>query len=334
MGNVRNSKRPLAAKDANAKVHRNSARESRGEKTRGAKLVKQRRRLTMKNSLSLSAYAQPDLHVVDPRSIKLPDLSSELRGDVAEQPLSQVTDATEEELLRNLQQISINKSRSVNESRLGLKEDKCAALVQSNLKVLQKQISVREIAPATCSHYFCSHENQKTVDFSRLWFLFELEMTNDAKINLRNDCYHERVYKAIDETWTKSNTLLQKVPEGSNAMPLSHLLLPNAVLPVKVPKLQQSHKSLSEISVELESVIEDESRPCSKTGKRMPTSSLAARYRKEVFGTVPINIKKILNGQSSSSPSSPSSIIRQGSSHIDIEGKNNIIKGTKLSYFR
>lgn len=231
-------------------------------------------------------------------------------------------------------------------------------LNRENLKVLQDSISEFEISADNCEHYICSLENMYTIDFSRLWFLFELEMTADGKINLRNDCYHKKVYRVLDKNWIQSNALEQKIvncEREENNFNMNEIILPKPIVIEK--KRSKRKRRLSDISISIESIIEDSkiinkskndqnqiihektftnssssnlNIPTSPTPKRfsrmIPRDPLTERYKMKIFDNFPINVRQILRDKDFSSTQNEESSCNSLSSSDNHK--------CKLSYFK
>lgn len=202
------------------------------------------------------------------------------------------------------------------------------SLSKNNLRLLQEEIGELETKTDICQHFLCSNNNMRNVDFSRLWFLFELEMSADGLVNLRNDCYHKKVYSTLDVEWPKSNCLKDKLPSKLIPMQLSQIILPKQL---NVGQYKNNgEESLSNISVFVESILENESRIENKKHKKIPTNKLATRDKREVFENIIIDVKTILDDKTSSSiildQTYPEGKSRKGTKANDKHGK--------LSYFR
>lgn len=267
----------------------------------------------------------------------------------------------------SLKQIAAEKEEILKEPNFGnpLKE-KVAKVLNSqvlnkeNLKILQESISEFEISADNCEHYICSLENMYTIDFSRLWFLFELEMTEDGNINLRNDCYHKKVYKILDPNWIQSNALEQKIAnceKDETNFNMKEIILPQPIAPTKKPVKRK--RKLSDISISIESIIEDSKiirrRPNTKDqnlanvtdtfsnstssnlniptsptpqrfNKLMPRDPLTERYKMKIFDNFPINVRKLLREKDLSSKQS-----EETSSHKSLSSTAN--HKCKLSFF-
>lgn len=203
-------------------------------------------------------------------------------------------------------------------------------LSSRNLRLLQQNIGKLETGDNICSHYLCSNRNMKTVDFSRLWFLFELEMSVNGDINLRNECYYRKVYTKIFPDWPQSNCLQEKLPSKICKMQLTHIILPKPIDFLAILSKQKNPMDLSDMSVLIESVIEEKSVLEKVKPKKIPSSYLAARDRKKVFESVSINVRNILNERDSSSNSVEKGLLEKKNSN----DKSFIKKNNKLSYFR
>lgn len=206
----------------------------------------------------------------------------------------------------------------------------CTSLSPRNLKLLQINIGELETATDICSHYLCSNENMRTVDFSRLWFLFELEMTVNGEINLRNECYYKKIYAKIDPNWPQSNCLKEKLPSKINKMQLTHIILPKPINIWGVNCKPKKSINLSDVSIFIESVIENESFSENTKQKKIPINYLAARDKKKVFDSVNINAKSILNEVNSPSKSMEKGVLEENV----FNDKRMTRRNNKLSYFR
>lgn len=135
-------------------------------------------------------------------------------------------------------------------------ETKYPILTKQNLRLLQKEIFKFETSANKCPHFFCTIENMKLVDVSRLWFLFELEMSINGEINLRNSWYHDQVYRKILKLWPQSNCLNETIPGGYQPLPLQQIILP---IPIKTDfeEVKQNYQNLSnEFHFEIASIID------------------------------------------------------------------------------
>lgn len=204
------------------------------------------------------------------------------------------------------------------------------SLSSRNLKLLQRNIGELETATDICSHYLCSNENMKTVDFSRLWFLFELEMSVNGGINLRNECYYKKVYAKIDPNWPQSNCLKEKLPSKIFEMQLTHIILPKPINIGGAYYHQKNSTDLSDMSLLIESVIEDESFLETTKQKKIPSNYLAIRDKKKVFDTININVTSILNEKSSPLNDIEKKLLTESGS----SNKRMMRRDNKLSYFR
>ncbi|CCF60543.1 hypothetical protein KAFR_0K01890 [Kazachstania africana CBS 2517] len=170
-------------------------------------------------------------------------------------------------------------------------------LNKRTLKQLQTQIFQLETSKFDCSHFLCSKANMETIEFSRLWFLFELEMSYDGKINLRNDCYYNKVYFTLDNHWEQSNCLALEHNKGYPIIPLAQLL---------IPKLDFEPSRIDDLDVYMETVIDNSLLAPRK--KKIPPTLLFQRNVIDIFEDVPpIDTKNILRNDSTSFTSSTKS---------------------------
>ena len=196
------------------------------------------------------------------------------------------SDEVEARRLYALQNSSPNSIQNINISR---------PLTKANLKILQNQIFRYENMNSTCTHYSCSNENMLSISSSRIWFLFELELTIDGKWNFRNSCYQIKVYKNIYPLWKIESCLEKKLNENSIKFDMSHITfipIPNLSGLLSIHKQHDS----SEIEIHVESLDEQsESQRRLKKRKIIPPSVLSYRDREKVFEGVTFDIEKILN---------------------------------------
>ncbi|CAL9730933.1 monopolin complex subunit Mam1p [Monosporozyma unispora] len=222
----------------------------------------------------------------------------------------------------------IKRIRKDEEVEINLPGSNIQPLSKSNLRLLQQEISILETKPEVCKHFLCSNYNMKQVDFSRLWFLFELEMTVTGEINLRNDCYYNKIYNNMGIEWPTPNCLKEKLPSKLIPMQLSQIILPK---PLDMTKFtDKEEESLSNLSLFVESVIENDSHVEYKRQRMIPTNRLATRDKREVFENIKIDVKTILQDKTSSSIALEQSFLEDKS---PFNNQNKKALG-KLSYFR
>lgn len=177
-------------------------------------------------------------------------------------------------------------------------------LTKENLKLLQKQIFRFENIESPCGHYMCSNKNICSLSCSRLWFLFELELTVDGNWNFRNKCYQEKVYKKIDISWEVENCLDTKFSRGIQKFYMSHITF--VPLPDIKNSLHEINNSIAidDVDVEIDTIIERDNikdQFKKKKTKLIPSTILFSRNKNNTFEHVPVDIKKIINDESSSS---------------------------------
>lgn len=162
-------------------------------------------------------------------------------------------------------------------------------LSEQGLKKLQREISKLEIDGTNrCSHYLCSDKNMRSIRKSRLWFLFELEMTYDGYQNLRDSCYLSHVYKRLEPSWGAwQNTLKVHNDESFN---VDQLIIPN------VPLLAAS-TGIATDSKDTQNKVVD---PTDKHTRYLGKSLLERRGRMVVFEECHIDPHDILSNKSSS----------------------------------
>lgn len=134
-----------------------------------------------------------------------------------------------------------------------LERDVKTDLTKSSLKKLQNEIFNKELNSIACHHCLCSTKNRKDIKYSRLWFLFELEMSEDWRENLRLSCYNKYVYSAIDESWKMENILLKEQEQCYEYFPIQQLLIPNITEPFN---RQRSLENIQDLTVNVDSIIE------------------------------------------------------------------------------
>ena len=126
------------------------------------------------------------------------------------------------------------------------------SLTRSNLKKLQEKIFDKELNNIFCDHCLCSTENRKDIKYSRLWFLFELEMSENWNENLRLSCYNKYVYSAIDKSWKMENILLKEQEKYYEYFPIEQLLIPNTI---EYHSPWKGQENIGDLTVEIDSVI-------------------------------------------------------------------------------
>ncbi|KAL3235038.1 Monopolin complex subunit MAM1 [Nakaseomyces bracarensis] len=133
-------------------------------------------------------------------------------------------------------------------------------LNKHNLKILQQEIFKFETETSDCPHFLCGHENVSMLRTSRLWFLFELEMSYDGYLNLRNSCYFSRVYQKIIPSWTVVSCLSSKYANKDHRSPdepISHMLISNYAAAIPSSGKYNRVEEGGEISLEIESLFQD-----------------------------------------------------------------------------
>ncbi|KAG0669112.1 hypothetical protein C6P45_004053 [Maudiozyma exigua] len=209
------------------------------------------------------------------------------------------SDEVEAKRLDALQNSSLNSLKDVEISR---------PLTKTNLKILQNQIFRCEKMDSLCDHYICSKENISNISCSRIWFLFELELTLDGQWNFRNKCYHEKVYQKLSPTWLVENCLDIRTKEkdrktkGSLNFEMSHIIFTS--LP-DITELLNIKQDRSEIEVSIESIIEETENDNDLTHakrKFIPPSILSFRNNDKVFDDTIFDIEEILNEDIYDSP--------------------------------
>ncbi|CCE63174.1 hypothetical protein TPHA_0E00790 [Tetrapisispora phaffii CBS 4417] len=150
-----------------------------------------------------------------------------------------------------------------------------STLSEENLLSLQREISQLEGMQFNCDHEFC-HNLDSTLKKSdlnignfRVWFLFDLEMTADGLINLRNACYQKFIYNKVDIAWTKSNILKntnssKQLPciqsDSLEFFPLEQISLRNIEIDLKNNSEDNRKNSnrLTDFSVNIVSMLESD----------------------------------------------------------------------------
>ena len=246
----------------------------------------------------------------------------------------QISPTTQRELTKTLQDNFVNRTplgeKIVRRINKDTPSDKL--LTKQNLKLLQSSIQSIESTNFGCDHTICKNANISGSIDLRIWFLFELEMTMDGSINLRNMCYQEYIYNRIDATWPRANILLEKLPNGFEPFPMEQLLIPEIQLDeVKVTNNIHDNSNkfvgIDEMSVDINSILEEN--PLAMfpraTYKKIPPSSLSRRNRKEIFDEFQVNTNDIINDISTSSLSDLSISPNKGQvldSDINLEGND------------
>ncbi|CCH62700.1 hypothetical protein TBLA_0I00370 [Henningerozyma blattae CBS 6284] len=127
-------------------------------------------------------------------------------------------------------------------------------LTKEKLDLLQEQIIQLETTVFNCDHFICSFENIESIYIPRLWFLFELEMCQEKNSvkNLRNSCYHNKVYENIVPNWQASNTLGQPLTEGYEPFDIQTIVLPK-LFSQDLNELQRKNniEDINHVTVEL-----------------------------------------------------------------------------------
>lgn len=161
-------------------------------------------------------------------------------------------------------------------------------LTKRNLKMLQQSIFQLETKDTECPHFLCGYNNVSKLRSSRMWFLFELEMSFDGYLNLRNSCYFSRVYQQLLPSWTVTSCLSNRyanLDPRTPDMPIGHILISNDVS--KVSTL--SDIGGNDTSVEIESLFHDVS------SYYIPPSMLHKRRKLVQFTEYKLDIAQILN---------------------------------------
>lgn len=210
------------------------------------------------------------------------------------------SDEVEAKCLDALQNSSPNSLKGVEISR---------PLTKTNLKILQNQIFRYEKMGSLCDHYICSKENISNITCSRIWFLFELELTLDGQWNFRNKCYHEKVYQKLNPTWLVENCLdikargKDRITKGLLKFKMSHIIF--TPLPDITELLKSLKQDKSEIEVSIESIIEETENDNDLTHakrKFIPPSILSFRNNDKVFDDTIFDIEEVLNEDIYDSP--------------------------------
>lgn len=240
-----------------------------GKKDINIKPKRQKRVLSIKNSLNNIIVSEQFTNDIATGQKVEKSFESKSSGHYSVSP-------SESLKLLKLQDISLGKAAEITH------------LDKNSLKHLQTTIFENEEV-SSCSHFLCSDENRRSIDWFRLWFLFELEMTYDGIMNLRNGCYENHVYKSIDNNWNTANCLDMEVPKNLKPMPINYLKI------YEINSLNDSiPRDIQDVSVDIHSIIENSS-PISKGFRKLPGSSLALRYKSSIFDSVKLNAKKILD---------------------------------------
>ncbi|KOH00057.1 Mam1p [Saccharomyces eubayanus] len=167
-------------------------------------------------------------------------------------------------------------------------------LTKSSLKKLQKEVFDKELNNIACHHGLCSTKNRKDIKYSRLWFLFELEMSEDWKENLRLSCYNKYVYSAIDESWKMENILLKEQEKCYEYFPIQQLLIPAIS---ESCNRRKSLENIQDLTVNVDSIIEINH----EKQRLLPRSFLTRRENEVAFNDFQLDAKKILEDLSSTS---------------------------------
>ncbi|CAI4060521.1 hypothetical protein SKDZ_05G1860 [Saccharomyces kudriavzevii ZP591] len=175
-----------------------------------------------------------------------------------------------------------------------LKDEIKQVLTKGNLKKLQEEIFAKELTNISCHHCLCSVKNRKNIKHSRLWFLFELEMSEDWNENLRLDCYNKYVYSAIDESWMMENILLKKQEKHYEYFPIQQLLIPHSF---ESFDMRKKPKNIEDLTVNIDSIIETNH----QAERFLPESILIKRENDIAFDDFQLDAKKILNDLSATS---------------------------------
>ena len=163
-------------------------------------------------------------------------------------------------------------------------------LNKKNLGLRQAEIYKFETMEPSCNHFLCHRWPSNSVLGSRVWFLFELEMTTDGVSNLRDACYFNRIYKRIIPGWEVANSLAAAVPRGYEAMPIEYLQIPS----LQRSPIETSHGkdvSIDDVSIQFHTIVEEPEKPT----RRIPPTSLRSRYNSKTFEDIPIDVASILN---------------------------------------
>lgn len=167
-------------------------------------------------------------------------------------------------------------------------------LTRSNLKKLQEKIFDRELNDIACDHCLCSTENRRDIKYSRLWFLFELEMSENWNENLRLSCYNKYVYSAIDESWKMENILLKEQEKHYEYFPIGQLLIPNNI---DYTNKQKRKENIEDLTIEIDSIIETNH----QKKRFLPQSVLIKREDEIAFDDFHLDARKVLNDLSATS---------------------------------
>ena len=163
-------------------------------------------------------------------------------------------------------------------------------LNKKNLGLRQAEIYKFETMEPSCGHLLCHRWPSNSAFSSRVWFLFELEMTTDGASNLRDACYFNRIYKRIIPGWEVANSLATAVPKGYEAMPIEYLQI-HALQKRSIEISHGEDVSIEDVSIQFHSIIEEPEKPT----RRIPPTSLRSRYNTKTFEDIPIDVASILN---------------------------------------
>ncbi|CCD22315.1 Mam1p NDAI_0A01570 [Naumovozyma dairenensis CBS 421] len=208
------------------------------------------------------------------------------------------------------------KNITEDEQTIDLKNTSHYLLNKMNLKLLQKEIFKLETRPMPYPDNLCSMENMKDLKISRLWFLFELEMILEQKINLRNSWYNSEIYQKIDDDWPSTNCLDEIPSEGYETFPLNQVYIRH------IPEIQENQDTekcaqIGNIDVDIESILDY------VPSRKIPSSKLSLRNRKDVFENLNLDAKKILEDSSASDLFSSSTLQLPKKANIETNENTN-----------
>lgn len=230
-------------------------------------------------------------------------LNQKSQGDHSQ--LDDSLDQAEDDLTVTLQQNFKNKTPLGEKIANRLYSDATrSSLTRENIKNLQNKIFKNEEENFKCGHFICSPENRRQLDSTRLWFLFELEMSYDAVLNLRSTCYFNQVYKRIDPLWRLESCLSKEtLPDGFEFFAIEQLNIPNLISNDKHKNKNEkkNEKQIENVSVNIEDAFELELEP---EQIKIPPSLLSKRNKKEIFDQDAVHTQEILNVATNTSTSS------------------------------
>ncbi|EDO19568.1 hypothetical protein Kpol_1018p101 [Vanderwaltozyma polyspora DSM 70294] len=225
---------------------------------------------------------------------------------------------------QNQQQVPSQKIE--NNTQLKEKGHNGDSLSRIKLRELQSTILSLEESAFQCQHGICDQMKYPYLDSMRTWFLFDMEMTIDGTINLRNSCYQQYVYNKLDMMWPKCNTLYDAVPVGSEDFPIEQLFIREIKLdPKPNKKAMDLETELENVSIDMESIMEttktdDMNKYVFK--KKIPPSLLSRRNKKEIFDEIPIKADEVINNMNTSSSSRNSDILFMDANEDGDEGES------------